>query len=379
MEHSYIVGQHDDSRIDLLLDQALTAIHEGHGVFFLDPHGHITGRLIQHIPEVRRQDVILFDPSDWKHPIAWNPLLTDMHHATVTSSVESAIKDNAKFGDTSTGVMSMHIRASIYPLIKAREPLLGFYLMLLSSDYRQQVLENLDDPLVKRHWSVFEDLSPKDKRQEIASTYNKAFAIFLDTRARNILGQRDSAFSMTDILKGKIFLARLPQGKLGKELTQAFGHLLLAQLHLSALSRTKFTPFHVYLADAHYFHGTTLSDMLATLGGYGVSITLSEPKPTANIVSYTSSKYIFRLSIEDTRIVDEHSHRPKHGVTQLYQLGHGLFRFSDGGDRPTVEEVEFDWPVYDDNYQKIQSNMRRNYARPEAAVSKETDRFIAKA
>ncbi len=40
---------------------------------------------------------------------------------------------------------------------------------------------------------------------------------------------------MSDVLKGKILLARLPQGVLGLQKTNIIGTLLLSQLHIAAL------------------------------------------------------------------------------------------------------------------------------------------------
>ena len=176
------------------------------------------------------------------HPIAWNPLEIKGPIALITSAFERAIKDAAGYAKASTPVMSLYIRNSLYALIAAGEPLIGLPFLLTSSGYRERVLSQVNDPLVKRFWRDFEKLTDRDKRQEVASTYNKAYALILDTRIRNVLGQAKAAFPCSDVLSGKILLARLPQGRLGFEQVRVLGLLLLSQLHLQALGGTRRGP-----------------------------------------------------------------------------------------------------------------------------------------
>ena len=46
----------------------------GHGVFFLDPHGDAVEDLQQRIPSDRQNDVIVLDPSDKLYSFGLNPL-----------------------------------------------------------------------------------------------------------------------------------------------------------------------------------------------------------------------------------------------------------------------------------------------------------------
>lgn len=40
----------------------------------IDPHGDLIEELITHIPEHRKDDVIIFDPTDEAYPFCLNPL-----------------------------------------------------------------------------------------------------------------------------------------------------------------------------------------------------------------------------------------------------------------------------------------------------------------
>lgn len=384
IEHTYIIGQTGAGKSTLMKDMAVAAIHEGHGVFYMEPHGSDIDDLLPYIPYERRNDVVLFDPSDADFPIAWNPLEVDGYIALITSAFEGGIKDASGYSTLSTPTMSMYIRNSLYALIEAGEPLTGLSFMLTSQRYRDQVLKKVTDPLIKRFWQQFELLNTKDKRTEIASTYNKAHSLILDRRIRNILGQRKSAFQMANVLNGKILLARLPQGKLGLEQVRVLGHLLLSQFHLAALSRTDRAPVHVFLDEAHTFDGGTLCEMLSGIRKYGVSITLAHQtleqiskRLRSAILGNVREKYVFRVSMADSKELNEHL-GPDNVNTELFKLPPYTARRFFGETREDIE-VSFSWSPDQRLPELIHSNMKRNYARPEPKVREEIDRFISEA
>lgn len=382
MEHIYIAGQSGSGKSTLIKKLILENVHDGHGVFYVDPHGSDIDELLPYIPYRRRTDVILFDPSDEDYPIAWNPLEIDGPVALITSAFERAIKDAAGYSRASTPVMSLYIRNSLYALIAAGEPLTGLPFLLTSSRYRERVLKQVTDPLVKRFWSDFEGLSDREKRQEVASTYNKAYALILDCRIRNVLGQARSRFSMKDLLAGRIVLARLPQGRLGFEQVRVLGLLLLSQLHLQALAKPAAVPTHVYLDEAHTFDGGTLTEMLSGIRKQGVSITLAHQNLAqlsrelkAAILGNCAQKYIFRVSMADAQELNERL-GPDNVRTELFKLPSYTARCFAGlsTTEVTVEPLR---DLADERIpQLVRSNMRRNYSRPGISVRWEINRYI---
>jgi hypothetical protein len=49
----------------------------GNGVCLLDPHGELVDTVLEHIPNNRINDVILFDVADGDYPIGFNLLQAD--------------------------------------------------------------------------------------------------------------------------------------------------------------------------------------------------------------------------------------------------------------------------------------------------------------
>jgi len=326
MANTYLIGLPGMGKQTLMYEMILNDIERRRGVVFIDPHGSAIDALLPYLPRSRMDDIILFDPSDPQHLIPWCPLDVSGDPSLIASMIESAIKDAAGYGNTSTPTMSLYIRNAIYALLESNQPLVGLPFILMSEAYRRTILQAVSDPLVTKFWEAFEGLGPKERRQEIASTFNKAFALILDKRIRHTLTLTQSAFSIGDVFKGKILLVRLPQGSLGREQVQTIGAMLLAQFHLSAMAGGKNPPTSVYIRDAQKFDGTIVADMFASLSDYGVSVTVSNqnlgqlsPDLLAAILGNSHRQYIFRISIKDDLVLNQDI-RPKHSVTQLYEL-----------------------------------------------------------
>ncbi len=166
--HTLIIGQAGMGKTDLLFEHILQEAADGGGLFFLDPAGH---NILPFLPRDRWSDVIVFDPTDWQHPVAWNPLQTDAHPSLIASSIENAIKDSVGYTATPSPLMGQYIRACVYTLVQAGEPFIGFPYLLTSQPYRDRVLPKVTDKYVADFWRAFEGLSDKDKKFEVGSTY----------------------------------------------------------------------------------------------------------------------------------------------------------------------------------------------------------------
>lgn len=260
--HTYILGTTGSGKSTLQKSIILSDIAAGDGVFFIDPHGFDTDDLIGRVPKNRISDIILFDPSDHHFPIAWNPLggVPKDEIPFVASSIVDTIKDAWDYGAVSTPTLDQYLYNGTYALLEARQPLLGLKFMLTSQKYRQSVLGAVSDPIILDFWqNDFSAMSEKDRRDTTRSTLNKIGALLSDARIRNVLGQTDGAFSFPEVIRDRrIFLAGLPQGRLGIQKTKLIGSLLLTQFHLAALARDTDHMVHIHLDELHTFAGQNL-------------------------------------------------------------------------------------------------------------------------
>ena len=74
LKHTYIIGKTGVGKSKFIVGLIVNDIMNGQGVCVIDPHGDLVDEALQFVPEHRKKDVIIFDPSDEQFPFCLNPL-----------------------------------------------------------------------------------------------------------------------------------------------------------------------------------------------------------------------------------------------------------------------------------------------------------------
>ena len=276
--HLWVIGKTGVGKSTFLLNAIQQDIRAGNGIGIFDPHGDLADAVLTLIPPRRRNDVVLFDPSDRDFPVGFN--IFDNVPVERRPFVASSVVDCFKsiWGSSWGPQLEMFLYAASAALLDFRDgTLLGIKHIITSKNYRARVVGNILDPAVGDFWQTdFATHMPeKEQRERTLSTLNKIGQLITDPTVRNIIGQPHSRLSFREIMDDrKIFIARLPQGELGIQKSSLIGALLLSALHTAALQRKhNRTPFHVTVDEFHNF-GLGFSEMLSGIRKFGVTLTL---------------------------------------------------------------------------------------------------------
>jgi len=260
---TYIAGVNGTGKTILLINTALSDAQQGDGLCFLDPHGDATETLLKLMPENRKKDVILFNPSDIDYPFGLNlfecqdindPRLVDLVCSEIVGTFKKLYQES--WGPRLEDIL----RHSILTIV--RNPgltLLDLLLMLSSPIYRHKLLEGTKDPLIKNYWEKIFPWEPKEVREWLASSYNKIGRFLANPLIRNIVSQSKSSFNIKDIMNnGKILLVNLAKGKIGEDNSSLLGSVLVGKILIAALSRAEIPedqrrPFHLIVDEYHSF------------------------------------------------------------------------------------------------------------------------------
>ncbi len=280
MRHTAIIGQAGSGKANLLSQLIQFDIEADNGLLQFDLDGDATDTVLALVPERRIKDVVLIDLSDTQYPPAINPLAgtgTD-YDTVIADHLVDAFKSIAGYDHMATPDMDRTIYNAARAIIDLPDgTILDMYRMLTSEEARARIVKSVRDPIVAAYWNdQFARLDPREQAFITKSTVNKLEPFVSDRRIRNTLGQGRPLVNFKQAIENrKIILIKIPQSEFGMNKAKTVAGLLLAQFFSIAQRRKGLLPFHVYLPQCQHLSGSTLHQMLATLGNRNVSITLS--------------------------------------------------------------------------------------------------------
>lgn len=312
--HLYVVGKSGVGKSKLMELLIRQDIAYGHGVCLIDPHGDLLENILAFIPKPRIKDVVLIDPSDIKCPVSFNPLANinpELKHQVTQGLIEILKK---QFGANWTPRLEHVFRFTSLALLDyPKSTMRGMISMLTDREYRQKVVNYIEDDMVKKFWAVeFADWSEKFDTDAIIPLVNKLGQFLSNPLLRNIFGQKENKIDFEYIMNNqKILLISLSKGKLGEENSSFFGSMFITKLYQAGMSRAN-TPekerqdFYVYIDEFHNLMTTTLENLFAESRKYGINMTVANqymgqllPEVMATVLGNIGSIAIFRVGGED--------------------------------------------------------------------------------
>ena len=281
--HIYIIGKTGSGKTTLLRNLIVQHIAAGDGVGLIDPHGDLAEELLDHIPPARADDLVYFNPGDLNHPVSLN-LLADVSaddRHLVASGIVSAFK--SIWRDSWGPRLEYILYNALSALLSCRNTsLLGVDRLLTDSAYRKWVINQVNDPFIRRFWEEeYESYDARFQREAIAPIQNKLGQFLLNPVIRNILGQVRTKISIPFMMDTRrLFIANLSKGKLGSEKANLLGSLLTTQFQLAAMSRADQSEndrqdFYLFVDEFHNFATDAFASILAEARKYRLCLTLS--------------------------------------------------------------------------------------------------------
>ena len=333
--HLYIVGKSGVGKSKLLELFVRQDIGYGHGLCFIDPHGDVIDAILDFIPEDRMDDVVLIDPSDAKFPISFNPLANidpSFKHQLTQGLIEVLER---QFGANWTPRLEHVFRFTCLALLDyPHGTMRGMISMLTDRNYRQLVVEYIQDDMVKRFWAIeFADWSEKYDTEAIIPLVNKLAQFLSDPALRGIFGQEENKVDLAKLMnEGKIILINLSKGKLGEENASFFGSMFITKIKQAGMERASLpederNDFYLYVDEFHNLMTETFENILSEARKYGICLTVAHqymgqllPKVQQAVLGNTGTIIVFRVGGEDAvRLEPEMA--PIFGVKDMVNLG----------------------------------------------------------
>ncbi len=247
-KHMYVIGKTGTGKTTMLTSAIFQDMINGKGLAVFDPHGDMFQELLRIIPESRKKDIVVFDPSDRDFPIGLNILSPGINFSNkedgqewITSSVLAVFKKLAD--EQYWGPRMEHIlrNATLTALQTPNPNLYTLQRLLTDKKYQKEVSATLKDPVLKQFWQKEFALMGNMQLSAVTAPLTQRLGSFISSKmSRHILLQGKSSISISQIMdEGKILLVNLSKGDLGEDKSSFFGTILTSFIWMAAYQRTK--------------------------------------------------------------------------------------------------------------------------------------------
>ena len=331
--HTVLLGPTGAGKSTALAHLALADIHAGRGVLLIDPKTDLVADILARIPEQRRDDVVVIDPTS-SRPVGINPLArTQTAHGAASPSVGSSVPGGGASPElvadtvlaTLKGVFAESWGVRVEQVLSAalvtlaRTPgatLVDLPLLLTNPAYRQRFMAASGaDPLgTGQFWAAYEALSEAQRQQWVGPVLTRLQPFLIRPHLRATLGQAAPSFDLGEVFtRRRIVLVSLNKGVLGAESARLLGSLLVGQLWPLILARAAVEPSRrhvvsVFIDEVQDYLSLpgSLADALAQARSLGTAFHLAHQYRgqlpaalKAGIDANARNKIIFSLSAAD--------------------------------------------------------------------------------
>ncbi|MBU0619249.1 type IV secretion system DNA-binding domain-containing protein [Patescibacteria group bacterium] len=313
--HLYIIGKTGMGKSKLLELLILADIYQNHGFAILDPHGDLAEAALRYIPQSRIKDVVYFNPADLEHPLAFNPM-ESVEDPEAKQHIAAGFVGIFKkiFGVNWNPRLEHMIRYITLALLDTPQAtVLGIIKILSDKTYRQNVISQIKDPVVKNFWvNEFAAWNEKFDNEAIVPILNKVGQFVASQVIRNTVGQAKSSFDLLEIMnQGKILIMNLSTGRLGEDNSALLGAMVVTRFQQAAMERARIAeaerrPFYLYVDEFQNFATDAFVNILSEARKYKLCLTVAhqyiaqlpeEVKATA--FGNVGSLICFRLGADD--------------------------------------------------------------------------------
>lgn len=296
-QHFYVVGKTGTGKSELLKNVILQDINNGEGIGVVDPHGELVEDILRKIPSSRINDVIYFNPSDMEHPIGFNVLeVPDPTYKHLVVSDLMAIFTKI-WANVWSARMEYILQNCILALLDTPgTTLLGIPRILVDKNYRERIVKNIKDPVVRSFWThEYETWRDQFRNEAIVPIQNKVGQFLNTPFVRNIVGQPKSTLNIQQVMnEGKILLVNVSKGRMGEDNSALLGAMIITKLQLASMERVRIVEeerrdFYLYIDEFQNFATDSFASILSEARKYRLNLTVAH-QYIGQLVTDTSTK-----------------------------------------------------------------------------------------
>jgi hypothetical protein len=319
VHHCHIIGASGTGKSTLLFNIVRQSIEDGEGIAVFDPHGDLIERVLGMIPETRVGDVVLLDPTDEEFPIGFNILSahSSLEKNLLASDLVAVFERlSTSWGDQMNSVLQNAILAFLES--DRGGTIADLFRFLTNKPFRSGFLATVKDQRVVEYWRETFPLLTGNK--SIGSILTRLDMFLAQKPIRHMVSQPKNKLDLADIMDtGKILLAKLPEGILGRENSSLLGTLLVCKFQQIAMSRQAQRiearrMFNIVCDEFVNYITPSMAEILSGARKYRIGLTLAHhdlqqlqrsPEVASAVLTHPFTRIVFRVGDDDARKLAE--------------------------------------------------------------------------
>ncbi|MBI4101273.1 type IV secretory system conjugative DNA transfer family protein, partial [Candidatus Microgenomates bacterium] len=271
--------------------------------------------------------------------------------------------------------------------------MLGITRMLTEKDFRQRIIKQIQDPVVKNFWvNEFASWNEKFASEAVAPVLNKVGAFTANPLIRNLVGQPRSAMDLRQIMdEGKILVVNLSRGRVGEDNASTLGALMVTKIQLAAMSRANIEgleqrrPFYLYVDEFQNFATSSFAVILSEARKYGLYLTIANQyvaqmaeEVRDAVFGNVGTMIIFRIGADDAQYIAKYVEPTFEGqdLINLHNMHFVISMSIDGEKVPPFSARSLLRPEAEADYSgRIIELSRQRYASPRQMVEQKIARW----
>ncbi|CAN5392014.1 hypothetical protein BH23VER1_BH23VER1_07290 [soil metagenome] len=339
VRHTHLVGAMGTGKSTLLSRLILQDIESGQGLAVLDPHGDLIDGILAAIPEHRIEDVVLLDPADEVASVGFN-ILTAHSEAEKVILASDLISIFRRLSSSWGDQMDVLLRNAILAFLEssAGGTLSDLRRFLIDDRFRREFLETVGDPDVRFYWEI---VYPKlGSKASVGAVVTRLETFLAPKPIRNVVAQGRNSLDFASIMDGgKIFLARLAQGAVGRENASLLGSLIVSKIQQTAMARQRVDAaarrdFWCYIDEFQNFITPSMAEIITEARKLRLGMVLAHQElgqlqkdsDVSHAVMSVGTRIVFRVSDADARVLEQGFRDFGASDIQALELGHAICR-----------------------------------------------------
>lgn len=312
--HCYIVGQTGTGKSTLLANMAQQDADQGTGFCLIDPHGDLAQSLAHDLGN----RALYWNVADPESRFGYNPL-TRTSPALRPLVASGLIDTLRKQWADAWGVRMEHLlrQALLVLLDQPRADLSDILRLFLERDFRGEALTRVTDPQLLQFWQrEYPAMNYKTAADGIAPIANKLGAFLSHPVVRKAICDPEEPLRLRRLMDdGEFLIVNLAKGRLGADIADVLGGLLVSSLIHAAFTRQSLAeqdrrPFFLYIDEFHSFITESVADLLSETRKYRLGVILAQqhtaqgpPTVFNSVMGNVGTLISFRIGAGDAPIL----------------------------------------------------------------------------